>query len=420
MRQSHMICTVALLISLSLTAGCVAVSADTQTTSADVVLAPHLPLLEWQGYGPWGDGDAATCKQLYVYFGNVMTAGYCGQPTETVTPVGSEFAEMASRLAPFSYSSGSDKLLFRGYGSVASPAWQRAILAWAQWTAGESISGQVCAACRTAMSWLLDEFDERPGVCRHLTVLNYGYATTEEVPCAGGTATHVAGGWLQTAEWERIDAWLSSRAPAYQDDGYLAGSGELAMNEAEIGELDALAHAIYDRLGKEAQLPECTQADPVPVAPAPTPDAYMLETIAAVMAGAQPVNEIFVSPDGQWQIKIAMYGCVATGDGDNYAFEALRLVRGGAEAPSQVDSQLINCGGLGAYGFQGLCWSPDSRYFYYHTGREGVPDGMLDGENGWTPPIRQLDVTSGMIRELDGTAPAIGNVKDSVCTSTQP
>ena len=116
-----------------------------------------------------------------------------------------------------------------------------------------------------------------------------------------------------------------------------------------------------------------------------------------------------------------MYGCVATGIGgeanDEYAFEALFLTRTGAEMQAQVDSQLINCGGLGAYGFQGLCWSPDSRYFYYDMAREGVPDGS--GE--WTAPIRQLEVHSGMIRELTGTTTATGgNQKETLCSSTQP
>ncbi len=113
-----------------------------------------------------------------------------------------------------------------------------------------------------------------------------------------------------------------------------------------------------------------------------------------------------------------MYGCVAAGGGeagDEYAYEALYLTRAGTLA--QVDSQLINCGGLGAYGFQGLCWSPDSRYFYYDMAREGVSDGS--GE--WTAPIRQLEADSGMIRELTGTTTATdGNKKDTLCSSTQP
>jgi hypothetical protein len=153
----------------------------------------------------------------------------------------------------------------------------------------------------------------------------------------------------------------------------------------------------------------------------PTPDAATRDTITAVMAGTQPVTQTFTSPDGLWQAKITMYGCVATGIGDEgsdeYAFETLHLARSSVGAPAQVDSQLINCGGLGAYGFQGLCWSPDSRYFYYDMAREGVPDGS--GE--WIAPIRQLEVNSGMIRELTGTTTATGgNQKETLCSSTQP
>ena len=136
------------------------------------------------------------------------------------------------------------------------------------------------------------------------------------------------------------------------------------------------------------------------------------------MAGTQPVTQTFTSPDGVWQAEIAMYGCASIADGEasgEYAYEALYLTRAGA--PAQVDSQLINCGGLGAYGFQGLCWSPDSRYFYYDMAREGVSDGS--GE--WTAPIRQLEADSGMIRELMGTTTAAdGNKKDTLCSSTRP
>lgn len=153
----------------------------------------------------------------------------------------------------------------------------------------------------------------------------------------------------------------------------------------------------------------------------PTPDAATRDTITAVMAGTQPVTQTFTSPNGVWRAEITMYGCVATGigdeGGDEYAFEALHLARSSAGAPAQVDSQLINCGGLGAYGFRGLCWSPDSRYFYYDMAREGVPDGSDE----WTAPIRQLEVDSSIILELTGTTTATGgNQKETLCSSTQP
>jgi hypothetical protein len=141
-----------------------------------------------------------------------------------------------------------------------------------------------------------------------------------------------------------------------------------------------------------------------------------MDTIAGVTAGTQPEHKTFVSPDGQWQVEIAMYGCVTTRKGNEHAYETLRLTRAAAGTSAQVDSQLINCGGLGAYGIEGLCWSPDSRYFYYSLAREGVPDGS----GSWTPPIRQLDVDSGMIRELTGATTATVNEKDSLCASTQP
>jgi hypothetical protein len=153
----------------------------------------------------------------------------------------------------------------------------------------------------------------------------------------------------------------------------------------------------------------------------PTPDAATLDTIAAVIAGTQAVTQTSTSPDGVWQVQTAMYDCIATNDsGDDssqYAFEALYLTHAGTRMSAQLDSQLINCGGLGAHGFRELCWSPDSRYFYYDMAREGVPDG--NGE--WTAPIRQLEVGSGMIRELTGTTTATGgNQKETLCSSTQP
>jgi hypothetical protein len=173
-------------------------------------------------------------------------------------------------------------------------------------------------------------------------------------------------------------------------------------------------------VGVSADRQTATGAAAPSVTATPTPDAATRDTIAAVMAGTQPVTQTFTSPDGVWQAEFAMYGCIATGnsdDGGEYAFELLHLARAGTGTPAQVDSQLINCGGLGAYGFQALCWSPDSRYFYYDMAREGVPDGS--GE--WIAPIRQLEVDSGMIRELTGTTSATGsNNKETICSSMQP
>jgi hypothetical protein len=147
--------------------------------------------------------------------------------------------------------------------------------------------------------------------------------------------------------------------------------------------------------------------------PAPDAEAALAQqAIAAVIAGSRPVTETFPSPDGQWQAEIAVYGCTATqgiesGEMTEYAYELLRLAPQGTGEWRQVDSQLINCGGLGAYGLGGLCWSPDSRYFYYTDARTGVPDGM--GE--WSQPVWQLEAVTGAIEEMDETAAA--NIREN-------
>jgi hypothetical protein len=153
--------------------------------------------------------------------------------------------------------------------------------------------------------------------------------------------------------------------------------------------------------------------------PTPGADAARQATIATVMAGSQPTTDTFLSPDGQWQAEIVVHSCVATqaeetGEAAEYAYELLRLAPGDAGEWQQVDSQLINCGGLGAFGLAGLCWSPDSRYFYYTPAREGVPDGA--GE--WSRPVWQLEAATGAIQEVDATATNMGD--DDLCNSAQP
>jgi Tol biopolymer transport system component len=66
------------------------------------------------------------------------------------------------------------------------------------------------------------------------------------------------------------------------------------------------------------------------------------------------------------------------------------------EARVLVD-QLINCGGLGAFGLEALYWSSDSRYLFYTPAREGSPDG---GCGPWYRPIVRLDVHGGDHEDL--------------------
>lgn len=138
----------------------------------------------------------------------------------------------------------------------------------------------------------------------------------------------------------------------------------------------------------------------VPSAP-PTAEPTLDPTaviIAAVQAGAQPQRTSFASPDRQWQVELTQYGCVPTGDGGEHAYETLSLARSGGVDPVVLDSQLISCGGLGAYGLQGLFWSSNARFFYYTTAREGTSDGC----GFWLRPFKRLDVTFRAVLDLGG------------------
>ena len=61
-----------------------------------------------------------------------------------------------------------------------------------------------------------------------------------------------------------------------------------------------------------------------------------------------------------------------------------------------VFSQLISCGGLGAYGVAGLFWSGTSRFYYFTDAANGVPDGC----GFWQSPLLRLDLNDGSITNL--------------------
>jgi hypothetical protein len=128
--------------------------------------------------------------------------------------------------------------------------------------------------------------------------------------------------------------------------------------------------------------------------PQPTPDPTTQAIIAAVQGSSQPATTTYASPDGVWRVALAVFACTPMDTGDVYAYETVSLAR--TDAAAIVDSQLINCGGLGAYGFDSLFWSADSRYFYYTMAREGVPDGC----GNWQPPIRRVDVATGASEDV--------------------
>ncbi len=150
-------------------------------------------------------------------------------------------------------------------------------------------------------------------------------------------------------------------------------------------------------------------SDPTPTPqPAGTSDTgASLETAtalaSAVLAAAPPTPiASYPSPDGAWRIDVVSTGCVSVDDPAGSASQAieqlLRVERdGGAVTP--IESQLIFCGGLGGFGFEGLTWSSNSRYFYFTAAREGSPDGLCWY---WERTITRLEVATGRVEPLGG------------------
>jgi len=85
----------------------------------------------------------------------------------------------------------------------------------------------------------------------------------------------------------------------------------------------------------------------------------------------------YPSPDGRLRAEVYIYDCtVVTEEApDGNALEQLLIFTPAQTGGRLVDSQLVYCGGLGAFGLGGLFWTGDNRYFYYTDAREGVPDG---------------------------------------------
>jgi len=122
--------------------------------------------------------------------------------------------------------------------------------------------------------------------------------------------------------------------------------------------------------------------------PEPTPDGP-----ATVMAIAAPTRQsTIVSPDGRWRAEVDVYPCSELpGGADVLSFEQLNLVDVDNGEATTAAEQLISCGGLGAFGLEGLFWSANSRFFYFTNAREGVPGGC----GYWQRPLLRAAVETG-------------------------
>lgn len=196
-----------------------------------------------------GDGGAvAECQRMDISPEGITRLGTCTELQLELAETPVQWEEILARFQPFNYASGDFDLRFAGQGDIYDPAWSRALGRWAQISYGEMISGRVSAAGRTAVSWWLGEVEGQAGMCKHLIVLDYGYAYANIDPCGGGDNFSTSGGWLETPEMQRFDRLLNGYATAYDADNYLTGLGEQVMGAAEFEQIQVWAEQIFERL----------------------------------------------------------------------------------------------------------------------------------------------------------------------------
>ncbi len=207
--------------------------------------------LVYQGPKEFGSEESTKCTTLTLGSNQQALLGACDGTTQT-QDLSKRFAldwgDIQTRFASFTYETPTETLTFTGTGMLEGEAWQRAILAWARMTHVELATGKASAAGRTVLSWNFGPLPDNQDQCKHLTVLNYGYAYAETVTCDGGEVLEPVGGWLTTEELTKLDLWSYQRAALYLDDNYIDGKGTQAMSEAETAEATQWATDVYMRL----------------------------------------------------------------------------------------------------------------------------------------------------------------------------
>jgi hypothetical protein len=201
-------------------------------------------------------GGAEICQSLRLTDQGQLWLGPCKTAANDVefrAFQNQEWPEILDRFAAFDYSEPEERLHFEGRGEVAGPAWQRAIVAWSRFTYLEQAAVYGSGPeTKTVLSWYMGQAPDRPGYCRHLTVLVYGYAYAEFAPCEGsGDLQERVGDWLETAEWEQFDGWLYSRGLTEQGHSYFSGHGTEELTELELANLNDWAAVVYDRLAQQ-------------------------------------------------------------------------------------------------------------------------------------------------------------------------
>jgi len=222
--------------------------------TADKPVPALLADLTYRGPQELGSPDAAPCAQMTITGSDVRLVDCEGAETTLPLPDGpaSTLRDLRQQVSSFIYTNDSEQLTFQGTGENTGEEWQRAVLAWARSTRAELAGGQTSATARTALSWSLGLVADSPGVCAHLTVLDYGYAYAEQRNCENGDLVSSVEDWLTQEEMAQFDPWLYNYAPLYAGDNnenYINGVGEASMSADEAAAVAAWAQTLWERLG---------------------------------------------------------------------------------------------------------------------------------------------------------------------------
>jgi hypothetical protein len=138
---------------------------------------------------------------------------------------------------------------------------------------------------------------------------------------------------------------------------------------------------------------------PTEIPETPTATSDIASTVVALTSPR--IHSFFASADQKWRVEVVVHDCVKVHPGENAdanAVEMLKLIQISNQTEKIIETQLLNCGGVGAGGLGGLFWSPSSQYFYYTDAREGLPDGIC---GYWARPIKRVNVNTQKV-ELVG------------------
>ncbi len=143
--------------------------------------------------------------------------------------------------------------------------------------------------------------------------------------------------------------------------------------------------------------------------PTATPGPSPTPAPAALLAAAGPprLAAVLPSPDEALRAEVLVYDCAPISDAalgsepQPMALEIMRVIDPVGETEYQIDSQLLSCGGLGAFGLEPLAWAADGSVLWYTTAREGGPDGAC---RPWARPMTRVDLPAWSAVTLEQAA----------------